>query len=137
MNDLFEQVYDRYSKEYSKLLLREMKKRSYTNLTINQIEYLNVINTLCPVKVSDISKELNNTKASTSIMIQKLESMDLVYKKKSDIDKRSSFVYITEKGKEVLDMDKKVFQKLGDYILDLLDDKESMFLEKILRKIIK
>jgi DNA-binding MarR family transcriptional regulator len=68
-------------------------------LSIKQLQCIELIVELENPTLTELSERLKITKPSTTALIDKLESWGYVVKVKSDLDKRSAHVHLTEKGK--------------------------------------
>jgi len=132
MNELF----DKYSSMYSKRTLELMKKHKANNLTIHQLEYLNIINILGKVKLMVIAKELDITNSSASVMIQKLQVLNLVQKTASNSDKRASYISITDQAREIIELDKTVFLSIWRDMELKLNEQDKKSISTILEKLV-
>jgi len=60
---------------------------------------------------------------SLSRMLKKMESDNLIYKKKCDNDGRSVKIHLTEKGKAKKKIARKVVKDFNQYMLERIDEK--------------
>lgn len=54
------------------------------------------------IKVTELAEALSIHRSTSSNMLDKLEMKDLIYRDRSKSDQRAVHIYITEKGKELL-----------------------------------
>ena len=70
-----------------------------------------------------------------SYVIENLVKKNYISKNKSDIDKRSFYLQLTDVGKSIMDRIFPIHKKNMRSILDVLDEKEEEVLQKALIKI--
>lgn len=107
-----------------------------SDITINQCYYLDAIHRLGNPPFSELAKELKVSKASVTAAINKLINLDYVYKVRSDEDRRTYNIYLSEKGKKAVYIDKENHKILAKYIKECLNGEETEQLTKIFKKII-
>jgi len=73
--------------------------------------------------------------SSMSYVIENLVKKNYISKNKSDIDKRSFYLQLTDVGKSIMDRIFPIHKKNMRSILDVLDEKEEEVLQKALIKI--
>jgi len=83
-----------------------------------------------------LAKEIRKTKATTTVLIDKLEKYGFIERKKSDTDLRTTNVFLTEKGEELQSVFEEISQKLRKEVYKNLTEKESGELERLLEKMI-
>lgn len=67
-------------------------------MTVNQINYLKVIDSCDNLTFSMLAEKTKITKPSVSDLINKLQAFGCVYKEPCTVDKRVSYIRLTEKG---------------------------------------
>ncbi len=112
-------------------------KSKFSDLTINQLMYLEAIYNLNNPKLSQLAEHIGITKASTTVAIHKLIDKELVEKHQSKNDKRVFHIYLTKSGKKLIDSELNALKQFSKSIVENLDNKDIEYLEKILKKIIK
>ena len=85
---------------------------------------------------SEVSERLVFSSGGISKVITKLEFKKLIYKKESKEDKRSTLLYLEEKGRSIVSACLPLFHKNDDYFYDVLNEEEKQTLENILKKIL-
>lgn len=78
----------------------------------------------------------HRTRATTTVLVDKLEEMGLVRREKSDNDARSVVVVLTNKGEKLRDKFDSISRRLTTLVYSALDKTESETLEGLLEKIL-
>jgi len=80
--------------------MEEKAKEQYnpTGLTQTQMHYLETIGQLSNPNFTELSLALKLSKPTVTVAIDKLIERDCVYKVRSDQDRRSTHLHLTEKG---------------------------------------
>lgn len=116
-------------------ILKEDEVNKFSN---NDYYYLLVIHSLQKPNFTQIADKLSLTKPAVSVIIRKLQNLDLVKKMQSEEDKRVFYVELTKKGSSILQGDQAVYQWVSDMITDIAEDeKEIMIMERILSKLVE
>lgn len=115
-----------------------MKEEEVNKFSNNDYYYLLVIHSLQKPNFTQIAEKLSLTKPAVSVIIRKLQNLDLVNKMQSEEDKRVFYVELTKKGSSILQGDQAVYQWVSDMITDIAEDeKEIMVMERILSKLVE
>ena len=69
---------------------------------------------------------------TVTVMIKRMERSGLIYRRQSREDRRSSLVYITDKGVHVLDQVEKAMQQLEQEALRDFTQEEQLYLRRML-----
>jgi len=85
---------------------------------------------------TEVSERLVFSSGGISKVVTKLEFKKLIYKKESKEDKRSTLLYLEEKGRDIVSECLPLFQENDDYFYDVLNEEEKQTLEGILKKIL-
>ena len=118
-----------------KKYLTESELKSFSS---NDYYYLTTIYYMGKPNFSQIAEALQLTKPAISAMSRKLTKMGLIEKVQSQEDKRVYYVYITEKGKSIIDGDEELYEKVDLLIKETLDsDEKYRFVETLLKQIVK
>ncbi len=111
---------------------------SYSDLTLTQMNYLETIYQLHNPNLTELASELNLTKPTVKVAIDKLIEKDYIYRVRSDEDRRSAHLHLTEKGKVINQMHDEAHRRMAEMIennLDLAGQEELvMLLERVFRK---
>lgn len=95
-----------------------------SHLTLTQIEYLKVIDRHEYITISQLAKEVNNSKPTVTEMVKKFDNLGCVYKVKCQEDGRKFYLKLTDRGLKVARMEDNVINDLIKNILDKLTDDE-------------
>lgn len=115
-----------------------MKEDEVNKFSNNDYYYLLVIHSLQKPNFTQIADKLSLTKPAVSVIIRKLQNLDLVKKIQSEEDKRVFYVELTKKGASILQGDQAVYQWVSDMITDIAEDeKELLVMERILSKLVE
>jgi DNA-binding MarR family transcriptional regulator len=114
-----------------------LKNSEFSDINMSQFYYLEAIYKLGNPTFSELAMELKISKASVTVAVNKLIQLNYVYKVQSDKDHRVYNIYITEKGKITIEIDKRSHREFSDYIKKCLNDDEIKELTKIFKKMIK
>ncbi len=116
----------------------DLKKESdIEELTIKQLQCIELIIEMENPTLTELSERLKITKPSTSVMIDKLASWGYVKKVKSDSDKRSAHVHLTSKGQNAGNLHENVHHMIAKQISSNLTDSEKEILVVLLNKAVK
>jgi DNA-binding MarR family transcriptional regulator len=116
----------------------DLKRESeIEELSIKQLQCIELIVELENPTLTELSERLKITKPSTTALIDKLESWGYVVKVKSDLDKRSAHVHLTEKGKSAGKLHENVHHTIAKQLCGNLTDSEKEILIVLLNKAIQ
>ncbi len=88
------------------------------------------------ITAAEISDRMVFSSGGISKVVKKLESKKLIYKKDSKEDKRSSLIYLEDKGRELALACMPQFGENDKYFYDVLNETEKEILEKAFKKIL-
>lgn len=108
---------------------------TFTDLSMNQIYYIDIINQLGRPIFSELTKALGLSKPSITAIINKLVMAGYVSKEKSSEDKRSFYINLTEKGRRVCKMHDEMHERIIGSFSRYISDTEVIQLVSILNKI--
>lgn len=107
----------------------------FSDITMNQMLYLETVARLGQPTFGDIAEDLGVTRPSVSSIVKKLIKMGYLAKVQSDQDGRVYFIHLTEKGKRFNDLHSEVHQILARRITENLDPFEIEELANLLARI--
>lgn len=114
-----------------------MQNTDLKNLTVRQLNCIELIHTLENPTLSELTKKLHITKASTSVMLDRLEEHGFIQKVKSDSDRRSAHVHLTKKGDIAAHLHAEVHNQFASLLTKDLTDSEKDILIVLLNKAIR
>ncbi|PLX04039.1 MAG: hypothetical protein C0595_04820 [Marinilabiliales bacterium] len=106
------------------------------NLTTKQLNCIELIHSMENPTLSELTEKLKIAKASTSVMLDRLEEHGFIKKVKSDIDRRSAHVHLTEKGDKAAHLHSDVHKQFATLLTKELTDSERDILIVLLNKAI-
>lgn len=115
---------------------KEMVYEDFTELTMKQLFYLEFIYKHTKATVSDLAVEFNVTKPTITTAVNKLIKDNYVYKVQNDNDRRMYNLFITKKGKKMLQANEEARRVFAGRIIRSLSDKEVQQLKTICQKIL-
>lgn len=119
----------------SELLEEEMKQDSeLKNLTTRQLVCIELINKMVNPSLSELALEMKITKASISVMLNRLEKNNYIYKIGSDSDRRSAHVHLTVQGEKAASLHAALHQRISELLTKDMTDSEKAILIVLLNK---
>jgi len=114
---------------------KAFEQEGFTDITMNQMQYLETIARLEKPTFGDIADQLDVTRPSVSTIIKKLIQSGYVYKDQSSKDGRVFYLHLTKKGLRFNELHSEVHQILAQSITENLDENEIEALSDLLTKI--
>lgn len=99
------------------------------------IQYLAIVNAKDGVHQNDIAKYMHVKKASASKAVKYLLDRKLVYRQVDENDQRIKRVYITDKGREEVQVLKSILKDLDHSLIEGLSKSEVQTLSLLLEKV--
>ena len=110
---------------------------SFKELTLTQMHYLEMISELENPNLTELAAAMKLTKPTITVLVDKLIEKELVYKVKSDADRRSTHLHLTERGKLINQMHEYAHRRIVEQIGKKMDADEMAQLMALLEKIMK
>lgn len=107
-----------------------------SNLTHTQMHYLETINTLGNPNITELASALKLTKPTVKVAIDKLIEKEYIFKVKSDEDRRSAHLHLTEKGKLINQMHEYAHKHIAESLSKKLTSEELDIMTSILNKVL-
>ena len=131
INDEIREILDGISaqmrRNYSEML-REL------NLHVGQDQLLCRLWREDGVTQTQLSERLNCEPPTVANMVKALESYDLIYRQRDEVDGRVNRVYLTTKGQDIKDPVERIWLKQQDKLLDGISSEERIILKELLKK---
>lgn len=134
LEKIFEDIYYYLEDELTKRAEEMLDIKDFSKISISHLDYLDVIKRKGKPTLGEIAQELNFTKPSVTIMVNKLIKQGFVRKVQSEDDKRVYYVELTGRGKELVEIQLNVYLDFASGLEKVLDDSEVERLEGLLRK---
>jgi DNA-binding MarR family transcriptional regulator len=110
--------------------------KELSNLSIRQLNYLDLIRSFETPKVSDLSEHLRVSKPTIAIALKSLMDKGYVKKMQSADDKRIFNIELTKKGRKINSIHDQAHEKIVREIFKCLTEKEVEIFEKLVSKIL-
>jgi len=108
-------------------------------LTVTQMHYLEVISQLTNPNVTELATEMQLSKPTVTVALEKLLQKGFVTKVQSDEDRRSSHLHLTKKGMQINQMHEKAHTRFAELMAESLEPAEleqlTLLLEKLTKKL--
>ena len=127
------EIFHRSMKQYKEEIIG---KGDYSDVTINQLIYLEAIFQLENPTVSDLADHLDVSKASASVGVRKLIESELANKTQSTDDHRIQYIGLSEKGIRLIEAEVRALSDFSDKVKGVLSDEEVSRLVEIFTKIV-
>lgn len=122
----------------SELLEEDMKQESnIKNLTTRQLYCLELVADMQNPSLTELAEKMKVAKASISVMIDRLEKNNFIYKVASDQDRRSAHVHLSEEGKKAASLHAELHRRIAELLTVDMTDSEKEILVVLLNKSIK
>lgn len=121
----------------NRLILNELAKAGITELAPSHGDILVLLMKNKKMTMQEVAKRIHRTKATTTVLIDKLEKIGFVKREKSEDDSRYTNVVLTDKGQEFKPVFEEISNKLISTAYSGLSQAEIEQLETILEKIME
>ena len=118
-------------------IISKLKESGYAQLSPSHGDILVVLYKYEKLTMKEISEKIHRTKATVSVLIDKLEKAELVKREKSQDDARNIFIILTQKGKSLEPTFNNISNELNAILYNGFSEKESKDLDKLLTKMAK
>lgn len=117
------------------LIEEDLKNQSdFKDLTPRQLYCIELIKEANQPSLSELATKMNIAKASISVMMNRLERQDLIYKVNSPYDRRTTYIHLTEKGEKVAILHTFIHDKIADFLTSDMTSAEKKQLTVLLNK---
>jgi len=136
MNEL-KQIVAKLSGMMGQMEDNSKEQYNFSELTLTQMNYMEVINYLGNPNLTELATALRLSKPTVTVAVEKLIEKDYLFKVKSDADRRSQHIHLTEKGQLINGMHDYAHGKIVEHIRGILNDEELNELIRLLGKVVK
>jgi len=133
----FDQIVAILTRTFAELETKALQESELANLSMKQIVYLDTIARMQSPTFSDLAKQLDVSKPSVTVIVQKLAQKGYVQKVQSMEDKRTYHILMTEKGRSLAAIHDNLHQKIAQHFTAVLDEAELHQLGRLLHKALK
>jgi len=106
-------------------------------LTTAQMHYLEIINEMSNPNITELATEMQLTKPTVTVALDKLIQKGYVTKIQSDEDRRSSHLHLTKKGMQINQMHERAHTQFAELMQEALEPEELEKLTVLLEKLTK
>jgi len=124
-------------RSFTKIRAKELKYIQSFDLTMMQFQVLEVLYHRGDLSVGSITSLTMSTPGNITVVVKNLSKDGLIISTKSDKDKRTSFLSITEKGKDIIENMFPGHAKNFEGYFEVLTDEEKEIMFRLLRKLHK
>lgn len=116
------------------------KRRSYSEMLRQLDLHIGQDQLLCQLSKEDgiaqiqLSERLNCEPPTIANTVKALENYGLIYRKRDTADARMNRVYLTAKGKEMIEPVESIWRKQQDKLLEGMASEELIILKRLLKK---
>jgi DNA-binding MarR family transcriptional regulator len=107
-----------------------------SDLTVKQIYYLDIVDSISEPTFTNLASEMDVTKPTVTLAINKLIKQGYVKKEQSTEDRRVYHILLTEKGREVVKVHDQAHRDFAREIVKCLEQDDLEKLVGIFKKII-
>lgn len=120
-----------------KMLKETLDSFDFRDLTQQQLHYMQVIVRMKNPTLSELAREVNLTRPTVTVLVDKLVQKGYLTRVKSDKDRRVMHLYINKKGTKIIRMREIAHEKIAEKIKAGLSHKEAAILTGLLNKIVR
>ena len=111
------------------------QKLGISELQINQLHYLKMIDGTSDMTCGQLARQLNVTRPSVTGIVNKLIELEVAEKSRCARDRRVFYIRLTEKGRHITRLESLVQQRIVDMILNVLTEQEIQTLIRLIKKL--
>lgn len=119
-----------------RLIISELEKNGVKGIVPSHGTILFLLYNKKQATMKEIADFVHKTKPTVTVLINKLEKLEYVYREKSEVDSRIVFIKLTHRGEELKPIFEKVSDILNEKVYQGLDEVEIELVEKILLKVL-
>ncbi len=108
-----------------------------SGITQTQMHYIEAVADLANPTITELAGILKITKPTVTVAIDKLVEKECIYRVKSDTDRRSAHLHLTEKGKELNQLHHLAHITIARALIKNLSQEEIDSFEKLVNKIVR
>ena len=125
----------RIREQANKLIVRELRQRGVEGIVPSHGEIMVHLFAAEKCTMQNLAKQINRTKPTVTVLIEKLVACGYVVKEKSAEDNRVTLIKLTAKGWELKPIFEVISAKMNAIVYQGLCEEEAEMLEKVLTQI--
>ncbi len=118
-------------------IISKLKESGYKDLSPSHGDILACLYKNKKIKMKEIAIKIHRTKATVTVLVDKLEKMGLVIREKSNYDTRVVYLSLTLKGLELKPIFEKISNELNSFLYKNFSSQDIFQLENLLEKMLK
>ncbi len=118
-------------------IIRKLKEYGLTNLAPSHGDILFYLYKKDNSTMKDIADKIHRTKATLTVLIDKLEENGFVTREKSSQDNRNTLISLTNKSKKLKPIFEQISKELNDLLYNNFTEEEAYLLDSLLVKMVK
>lgn len=118
-------------------LIKKLKEHHFENLAPSHGDILFVLYNNQKLTMKEIADKIHRTKATVTVLIDKLEKENLVKREKSTEDNRITYIVLTQKGIDSKSTFEEIAKELNIMLYKNFTDEEAKQLDLMLEKMLK
>lgn len=118
-------------------IISKLKENGYGELSPSHGDILVVLYKNNQLTMKEIADRIHRTKATLTVLVDKLEKLDLVKRKKLSEDTRITYITLTKKGESLKPVFEKISNELNSMLYKNLSKEEAEQLDYLLEKMLK
>lgn len=121
----------------SELMEEELRQETeLEQLTSRQLTCIECVYDMMNPSLSELAEKMKIAKPSMTVMIDRLEKNKFINKVKSDNDRRSAHIHLTEKGEKAAMIHNEIHSKIAELLTSEMTPSEKQILIVLLNKAI-
>ena len=121
----------------NKFICKELETSGITGIVPSHGDIMAVLFKSHKCTMKELAANIRRTKATLTVLVDKLEKIGYVKREKSSQDSRVTYITMTKKGLDLKPVFEDISKKLNNLVFTDISEKEGETLHKILEKINK
>ncbi len=121
----------------NKFICKELETSGITGIVPSHGDIMAVLFKSHKCTMKELAANIRRTKATLTVLVDKLEKIGYVKREKSSQDSRVTYITLTKKGLDLKPVFEDISKKLNNLVFTDISEKEGETLHKILEKINK
>lgn len=115
-------------------IISKLKEYDYENLSPSHGDILVVLYKYEKITMKNIADKIHRTKATVTVLVDKLEKIGLVKREKSAEDNRITYIVLTKEGLDLKPVFEKISKELNAMLYKGFSESEAKQLDYLLKK---
>ena len=124
----------RIREQANKFIINELEENGIKGIVPSHGDIMAVLYSCEKCTMKELAQKIHRTKATLTVLVDKLIALNLVEKEKSDTDSRVTFIKLTEKGKSCRQVFEDISNKLNLKLFKDFSDQEIETFSQLLEK---